>query len=59
MAIRKDTQVLTDYLPNTLPSLGNPERYLAAELANISKSIRKINEVLKRIEDRMNTNGLS
>lgn len=59
MATHNDTQKLTDYTPNNLPSLGNPERYLAAELANVSRSLRKIIEVMKLLEARMNANGLS
>lgn len=59
MAIKQDTKNLTDYVPGALPTLGNPERFLSAELAKVSKSVRKLIEVMQLLEARMNSNGLS
>lgn len=59
MASHNDTQRLTTYTPSNLPSIGTLNLYVANELSNVSKSLTKIIEVMKLLEARMNTNGLS
>lgn len=60
MAIRTDTKSLLAYTPKSYPQLeGGVERFISNELANIQNSIAKIVSVMKLMEDRMNTNGLT
>lgn len=59
MATINDTKKLAAYNAGSYPSLGNPERFLTAELAKIQLSIGNIIAVMKLMEARMNSDGLS
>jgi len=60
MTVRTDTQGLLTYQSKSYPQLdGGVERFITNELANIQKSINKIVVVMRQLEDRMNTNGLT
>lgn len=59
MATINNTNKLVAYTPNTYPSLGNPERFITNELAKIQLSIGNIIAVMKLMEQRMNSDGLS
>jgi hypothetical protein len=60
MAIHEDTKKLVTYVPRSYPIIEGGERdYLVAELQRVSNSLKKMVEVVKLLEDRMNTNGLT
>ncbi|MGY3589373.1 hypothetical protein [Bradyrhizobium sp. USDA 4350] len=59
MATHTDTNGLISYTPNTFPTLGNPDRFITSEFEKIRKSISSIISVMKLLEARMNTNGLT
>ena len=59
MAIINNTQKLVAYTAGTYPSLGNPERFIATELAKIQLSIQNIIAVMQLLEARMNNDGLA
>jgi len=60
MTVKTDTQKLLTYSPKSFPKLdGGLERFITIELSTISNSIGKIVQVMKLLEDRMNTNGLT
>lgn len=59
MTTHTDTKNLVEYRASNYPTLGNPERFIANELDKIAKSINSITTMLRLMETRMNTNGLS
>lgn len=59
MATHTDTSKLATYQAGTFPSLGDEKRFIVAELSKISICISNIISVMKLMEDRMNTNGLT
>lgn len=60
MTVRTDTKGLLTYTPKSYPKLdASVDRFITNELASIQNSIGKIVQVMKLLEDRMNTNGLT
>jgi hypothetical protein len=60
MTVRTDTKNLLTYTPKSFPQLdAGIDRFITNELSNIQNSIGKIVQVMKMMEDRMNTNGLT
>jgi hypothetical protein len=60
MTVHTDTAKLLTYTPKSYPTIeGSEERYITTELANIQNAIGKLVQVVKLLEDRMNSNGLS
>lgn len=60
MATHTDTKPLLTYKPNTFPNIpGGESNYITSELTRISNAINKIVDVMKLLEARMNTNGLT
>lgn len=60
MTVRTDTVKLLTYTPKGYPTLdGSEARYITNELASIQNAIGKLVQVVKLLEDRMNTNGLT
>jgi hypothetical protein len=59
VANHNDVNKATPYNAQNFPNLGNNERFIAKELASIDASIRSLIAVMKLLEARMNTNGLS
>jgi hypothetical protein len=60
MTTHTDTAKLNKYQPGRYPAIpGNDQNFIAAELVNISGALNKMVDVLKLMEARMNTNGLT
>jgi hypothetical protein len=60
MAIHTDTKNLINYTPRTNPTIpGGDVKYLDGELTRVSNALNKAVEVIKLLEARMNTNGLT
>lgn len=60
MAIHTDTNGLLTYNPNGSPSLpGGDANYLSKELGKAANAINKLVAIVKTLEARMNTNGLT
>jgi hypothetical protein len=60
MTVRTDTAKLLTYTPKSYPTLdGAEERFITDELSKVQNAIGKLVQVVKLLEDRMNTNGLT
>jgi hypothetical protein len=60
MAVHTDTKALLKYNPNRYPTIpGGEALYISGELASIKNAIAKLVDVVKMLEARMNTNGLT
>ena len=59
MATHTDTNKLKGYQSGNFPSLGNPDLFISNELGKIQLAIDNIISVMKLLEQRMNTNGLT
>ncbi|MFI4971098.1 MAG: hypothetical protein ACHP7H_00345 [Hyphomicrobiales bacterium] len=60
MATHTDTTKLVQYSANSYPNIpGGEQRFITKELLSIQKSISQIIEVMKMLEARMNSNGLT
>lgn len=60
MAVHTDTKALLTYRQNRYPTIpGYDSNYIIAELTSISNTLNKLVDVVKLLEARMNTNGLT
>jgi hypothetical protein len=60
MATHTDTQKLMGYNAQSYPSIeGGVQKFITNELQKIQNSINQIVAVMKLLEARMNTNGLT
>lgn len=60
MATHTDTTKLVAYNANSYPNLpGGEQRFITKELQSLQKAIAQIIEVMKLLEARMNSNGLT
>lgn len=60
MATHTDTAKLLPYNPQGYPNIaGGESTYLVNELAKVSNAVNKLVAVVKLLEARMNTNGLT
>jgi hypothetical protein len=60
MTTHTDTSKLVAYNAQSYPNLpGGEQRFISKELQNIQKSILQMIAVMKQLEARMNTNGLT
>jgi hypothetical protein len=60
MAVHTDTKALQAYNPGPYPTIpGGDAKYLNDQLSSISKSLTTLVAVVKLLEARMNTNGLT
>lgn len=60
MATHTDTAKLLPYNPKGYPNIaGGESTYLVNELAKVSNAVNKLVAVVKLLEARMNTNGLT
>lgn len=60
MAIHDETKKLVTYVPRQYPNIpGGEAIFLVSELQRISNSLKKMVEVVKLLEERMNDNGLT
>jgi hypothetical protein len=60
MTVHTDTKKLVTYNPNQYPILeGGEANYITKELQRIANTLTKLVEVVRLLEDRMNTNGLT
>jgi hypothetical protein len=60
MATHTDTKGLQKYQANSYPNIpGGEARYFTNELRNIANALNQIVDVMKLLEARMNTNGLT
>jgi hypothetical protein len=60
MAVHTDTSKLLPYNSSGYPTIpGGEALYLTNELRKISSSLNKAVEIIKLLEARMNTNGLT
>jgi hypothetical protein len=60
MAVHTDTKDLMTYKSNQYPNIpGGEANYITKELQRISNTLNKLVAVVKLLEDRMNTNGLT
>lgn len=60
MAVHTDTKGLLTYQPKSYPNIpGGEANYLSGELGKLSNAINKLVDVMRIIETRLNTNGLT
>lgn len=60
MSTHTDTSKLVTYTPKSYPNIDDdPSRFITKELTKIQNSIATIIAVMKLMETRMNTNGLT
>lgn len=60
MTVHTDTAKLLAYTPKAYPTLdGGEERFISDELSKVQNAIGKLVQVVKLLEARMNTNGLT
>ena len=53
-----DTKGVTQYRASAFPRLGETERFIVRELANVAQSLSSIITALQAMEARMNSDGL-
>jgi hypothetical protein len=60
MTVHTEAQKLLVYTPKSYPSIdGGEQRFITSELTKLQNSIAQLVTVVRALEERMNTNGLS
>lgn len=60
MTVHKDADKLLVYTPKSYPTIdGGEQRFITSELTKLKNSIAQLVAVVRALEARMNTNGLS